>query len=122
MMLSKNNSHLTNGRLAETIALKHLKSNGLKAIEKNYNCRHGEIDLIMQHSNTVVFVEVRYRKNLNYGGAMESITFSKQKKLHKTALHYMQKQGQEINSRFDVIAIHGDLNSAPSIEWIQNAF
>lgn len=107
--------------MAENFACDYLLKKGLKFIDKNYHCRQGEIDLIMEHNNTLVFVEVRYRKNNHFGGAKESITFSKQQKLQTTALHYMQKHGSQKNARFDVIAITGE-GKQQSFEWIQNAF
>lgn len=120
----------TKGREAENIACEHLKKNGLKLIEKNFYSRYGEIDLIMQHKSTLVFVEVRYRKNADYGGALASITPGKQSKIRKTALYYMQKKGRDFNTRIDVVAITNacsdDQQKAPEnavqINWIQNAF
>ena len=114
-------SRLTKGKTCEEHALNYLKKNGLKLIEKNFNSRYGEIDLIMQQENAVVFIEVRYRKNDAFGGAKASVTPAKQKKIQKTALYYMQKQGRELNSRFDVIAMSGE-NKNLNIEWIKNAF
>jgi len=109
------------GKQAEKLACEYLIKQGLSFLEKNYYCRQGEIDLIMNDNNTLIFVEVRYRKNNHYGGAKESVTHKKQKKLHTTALHYMQKHGHDRPARFDVIAITGE-HSQCSFEWIQNAF
>ena len=115
------NSRSTKGKACENLACDYLKKNGLKLIDKNFHSRHGEIDLIMQHQDMVVFIEVRYRKNQDFGGAKASVTLSKQQKIQKTALFYMQKKGRELNARFDVIAMTGEQNN-PSIEWIKNAF
>lgn len=123
-------NRLIKGKSAEKIACDHLTKNGLKLIETNFYSRFGEIDLIMKHKQTLVFVEVRYRSNDDYGGAAASITQSKQSKVRKTALYYMQKKGREFNCRIDVVAIsdtgssnHIDLNiSTLDINWIQNAF
>ena len=83
---------LTNkrGQWAERLAEDHLTQYGLKLIQRNYSCQRGEIDLIMLEQNTIVFVEVRYRKDNQYGGGLESIDFRKQKKLLTTATHYLQ--------------------------------
>lgn len=113
------------GKIAEELACNHLKQNGLRLIEKNFYTRFGEIDLIMQHDKTLVFVEVRYRKNQNFGGAKASITPAKQSKIRKTALSYMQKKGREFNARFDVVAMTGVLTGDAEhieYEWIKNAF
>ena len=61
------------GNRSEKLALKYLKQKGLKLHEKNYHCRYGEIDLIMWHDDYLVFIEVRYRKNNLFGGALESV-------------------------------------------------
>jgi len=121
MKLKLFSSRLTKGKVAEQLACDYLTENGLKFIDKNFHSRYGEIDLIMQHQNTLVFIEVRYRKNLNYGGAKESVTPSKQQKIQKTALFYMQQKGREYNARFDVIAMTGESPNL-KIEWIKNAF
>lgn len=114
MMISLLKSRSSKGKAAEEIACNHLKKNGLTFIDKNFFSRYGEIDLIMKDQETLVFIEVRYRKNMDYGGALESI-----------ALYYMQKKGGEFNTRFDVVALTGNnINKQDnlSIEWIKNAF
>ena len=125
MIISLLKSRSSKGKVAEEIACSHLKKNGLTLIDKNFYSRYGEVDLIMQDQETLVFIEVRYRKNLDYGGALESITPGKQKKIQTTALYYMQKKGGEVNTRFDVVSLTGNNINNPnniSIEWIQNAF
>ncbi len=118
-------NHFNKGQLAEDMACQHLQQQGLILLQKNFHSRFGEIDLIMQHQQTLVFVEVRYRKNRDFGGPAASITPAKQKKIEKTALFFMQKKGREFNARFDVLAICGDNLQKPqqlNIEWIKNAF
>jgi putative endonuclease len=115
------NNRANLGEQAENIACKYLIQQGLVFIEKNYHCRYGEIDLIMNDKNSLVFVEVRYRKNNSFGGAKASVTYKKQKKLHTTALQYMQRHGHDRPARFDVIAITGN-DKERRLEWIQNAF
>lgn len=121
MKLSQLINRSSKGKAAEELACHYLKQNGLRLIEKNFHSRFGEIDLIMQHDNTLVFIEVRYRKNQDFGGAKASITPRKQSKIRKTALYYMQKKGREFNARFDVVAMTGE-NQSLAYEWIQNAF
>jgi putative endonuclease len=118
-------NHCNKGQRAEDMACQHLQQQGLNLLHKNFHSRFGEIDLIMQHQQTLVFVEVRYRKNRVFGGPAASITPAKQEKIRKTALFFMQKKGREFNARFDVLAICGnDLNKPQqlNIEWIKNAF
>jgi putative endonuclease len=82
----------------------------------------GEIDLIMQDLNTLVFVEVRYRKSTVYGSPLETITQSKQNKIRLTAESYLSKHKlNNIDCRFDIVGLSGNIAS-PAIEWIKNAF
>ena len=108
---------------AEKCAATFLQSQGLKLVTQNYHCRFGEIDLIMQDTKTLVFVEVRLRSNAKFGGAGDSITPQKQQKLIATAQHYLQQHGQVHGNpacRFDAVLMHkADLQQ---IEWIRNAF
>ncbi len=112
------------GNLIEDKAQKHLAQQGLKPVDKNYLCRSGEIDLIMIDNNTLVFVEVRYRKNSKFGSAAESVNWQKQQKLIKTAQHFIQsqKKWQNLPCRFDVVACQNDNTEALDFDWIKNAF
>lgn len=113
------------GNKAEALALDHLKQQGLSLIEQNYLTKLGEIDIIMldKIADTLVFVEVRYRKSNNYGTAIETVTRSKQQKLMRTAQQYLQKHPtyQHFLCRFDVVGVESDLKY-PTITWIQSAF
>ena len=114
------------GQDAELACCKYLQQQGLKLLAKNYYGRRGELDLVMQDNNTVVFVEVRFRKNNAYGGALESITGSKQEKLRITAAQYLQSETKLKNGRFDVVAmtekVQNNGSNIYSFEWIKNAF
>lgn len=115
------------GKFGEQQALKYLKSQGLTLITTNFNCRYGELDLIMAEGDVLVFVEVKYRSSAAYGGAINAISAAKQRKLVKTALLYMQQHDlNEAIARFDVVAIDKlDDNTVVSdndIVWIKNAF
>ncbi len=111
------------GHEEEARACLYLQKQGLALRERNYRCRHGEIDLIMDEGETLVFVEVRYRGNARYTGAAESVDRRKQAKLTATALHYLQahRNAAQRPARFDVIAIAPG-TELRRIEWIKNAF
>jgi len=115
--------HLQQGEAAEALACTYLQQQGLTLIEQNYRCRGGEIDLIMSHSNSTVFVEVRYRRSTRFGSGAESVDYRKQQKLIHAAHHYLQQNPKQANkpARFDVVSIQmqGD---TPSIDWIRDAF
>ncbi len=111
------------GKKHEAIAEQFLIRQGLTLKERNYHCRRGEIDLIMNEADTLVFVEVRYRKHSAYGSASESVDLRKQQKLIKAAQYYLLKQYRhnEPPCRFDVVAIEGN-NPKNPLEWLPNAF
>jgi putative endonuclease len=110
------------GQLAEQAACDYLVQQGLALITKNYNCKAGEIDLIMQDKNILVFVEVRYRKKTKYGSGIESITKSKQQKIVRAAKYYLleNKLFDRIACRFDVVASAKD--DEMTLLWLQDAF
>lgn len=119
--------HLQQGEDAETACLTHLKSQGLKLVIKNFSCRQGEIDIIMLDKTTLVFIEVRFRKNNNFGGGLESVTPAKQLKLRRTAELYLQQNSQYRNARFDVVSMSkntqaGNNKQPYNFDWITNAF
>ena len=113
----------SSGRFAEDLALHHLCSDGLRLLERNWSCRSGELDLVMLDGDTVVFVEVRYRRHVAWGGALESVDRRKQHKLIKTAQLFLQKESRWASRpcRFDVVAISATGNNG-AINWIRNAF
>ncbi len=113
------------GVWAEDTALAYLKKQNLLLIERNFNTARGEIDLIMQDAHVLVFTEVRYRKNQNFGGALASVTRNKQQRLILAAQTYLNshKKLADSEARFDVISIEGEAFSGNiNIEWIKNAF
>lgn len=107
------------GAAAEELAKEFLEQRGLRLIERNFRCRMGEIDLIMQDQEHLVFVEVRYRKNSRFGTPQASVDQKKQLKLLRTAAYYLQQHRITSPSRFDVVALSGD---QPAPVWISNAF
>jgi len=109
----------------ETRALKFLRKQGLRLLERNFNSRFGEIDLIMtQEPNVLIFVEVRYRASEKFGGATASVTRAKQHKLRLTARSWLQGKPRYRNRvcRFDVVAMTGPTAGNLEINWIKNAF
>ncbi|HEY9099747.1 MAG TPA: YraN family protein [Thiobacillus sp.] len=106
------------GQSAEKRAERFLTSHGLTLVARNWHCRFGEIDLIMQDGPTTVFVEVRLRNRSDFGGAAASVTPVKQKKLLAAARQYLATLRTLPPCRFDVVALTGE---APP-DWIKNAF
>ena len=113
----------------ESRAANFLRAKGLKLLCRNYHSRFDEIDLILSDSGTLVFIEVRYRANGLFGGAVASVTVAKQRRIRLTAAHYLQTHNglQHCPCRFDVLGVFGeaDANSqtgAQCFDWIKNAF
>ncbi|MBC7621763.1 MAG: YraN family protein [Aeromicrobium sp.] len=109
----------TAGDAAERFAEKFLLAQKLKVVARNYRCRFGEIDLIMQDRETLVFVEVRMRASGKFGGAGASIGVAKQQRLIATAQHYLAGLHHTPPCRFDAILMN-EMDSA-SVEWIKDA-
>jgi putative endonuclease len=115
---------LSKGLHFEDFARDYLAKLGLRFLEKNYHCRYGEIDLIMRDRETVCFIEVKYRKTLDFGGAAYSISPSKQRKIIKTAMFYsaQHKNLTKCALRIDAFLIQHQSDGSNQINWIQNAF
>jgi len=112
------------GQTSENFALQYLVDNGLQYLTKNYRNRQGEIDIILLEDDIYVFVEVKYRKNNQFGGAISAVSYKKTQKIKQCAKFYLQQEGlNEYNTpcRFDIIALEGDINK-PQITWLKNAF
>lgn len=107
------------GEASESLAAEFLRANGLIVTERNYHCRFGEIDLVAQDGKTLVFVEVRQRRSEEFGGARESITAAKRRRLITAARHYLARRHGAPPCRFDAVFIRGE---PPEIEWVRNAF
>ena len=112
-------AHLLRGEQAEQHACDFLIAQGLTVIARNFRCVHGELDLIMNDGETLVIVEVRYRKNAKFGSALESVNYSKQAKISATTEFYLNTlSGEMPRMRFDVVGILGD----GDLQWVKNAF
>ena len=106
------------GSAAEDLALRFLMAQGLRLRKRNYACRMGEIDLVLQDGDTLVFVEVRQRRSRAYGGAAESITAGKRARLLAAARHFLGRERQLPACRFDAVLVDG----TDRVTWIRDAF
>jgi putative endonuclease len=111
------------GILGEKLACDFLGKNGYRIIEKNFRCPGGEVDIIAQQQDTLVFVEVRTKRSRQFGSPEESITPAKMEKLRTVAAYYWQSHDNLPESwRIDVVAIQMDSRGCVSrIELIENA-
>lgn len=112
--------HIT-GKNGEKIAEKYLLENNYKILEKNFNCRQGEIDIIAKEDDEIIFIEVKTRTNKRYGNPIDAVTNTKQKHLKKAIEYYLYINKLE-NSfiRIDVIEVYKKGNNI-SINHIKKA-
>ena len=123
MFFGKNTKEI--GSKGEKIAASYLKKQGYKIVKKNYSSAHGEIDIIVQNKDFLVFVEVKARKDSdenfkNYGFPCEAVTKTKQKHIIFTARCYLQRYPTEKAMRFDIIEVY--LGKKPKVNHIEDAF
>jgi putative endonuclease len=110
------------GKKGEEVALRFLKKNGYRIIEKNYVCKLGEMDIIAKEKDTLAFIEVKTRTTTEFGPPQLAVNFSKQRQLSKVALNYLkEKHLEEVKARFDVVAILLE-QEKEKIELIKDAF
>ncbi len=101
-----------------------LISEGLIYLESNFYTKFGEIDLIFleEDKETIIFVEVKYRKNSNYGESLEMINWKKQEKIKAASQIFIAKVNWKGNIRYDAVGITKDRYGKENINWIKNAF
>ena len=106
------------GAAAEDLAARFLEAHGLRVVARNFRCRLGEIDLIARDGATLVFVEVRLRRNRHYGGASASIDLLKQRRLVAAAGLYLARLRATPRCRFDAILL--ERLEAADVEWLRD--
>ena len=111
------------GQRGENLAAGFLKERGYQILETNYRCPHGEIDIVAQHNDCLVFIEVRSKKSRNFGSPEESITPAKKEHLIDSAWHYQQARGNLPQMwRIDFVAVELNYaNEVKRIELFENA-
>lgn len=109
------------GLYAEALTLNHLQNLGLRVLTQNYKIKGGEIDLIMQDGEALVFVEVRARESFADIHPFETVTKAKQARIIRTAKHYLMTHElyDRCICRFDVVAVNLDTKG---LEWVKGAF
>ena len=113
------------GAWGEAVAADYLRKKHYKIVAANYYSRYGEIDLIAQNREFLVFVEVKLRKNNRFAQAREFVNRQKQDKIRMTASIYLSENASALQPRFDVIEIYapdGVQTSNPEIYHMEDAF
>ena len=120
---NKQKTRIGTGKSGEDLAVHYLKKQGYTIVVRNYRQRIGEIDIIARDGECLVFVEVKTRRNSRYGSPFEAVDNRKQIQISKVALEYMTRyKYDDVEARFDVVAIEGDIHGDNTLDWIVNAF
>lgn len=114
------------GKNAEDRTAAFLRKNGYKVIKRNYSCRFGEIDIISEKGEYIIFTEVKARKENSLVSPAEAVDKTKQQRIMLTAEDYISKTRTELQPRFDVAEItvreEADKRVSYSLHYIENAF
>ena len=113
------------GAWGESLAAEYLRKKKYEIVAAGYQCKFGEIDLIVFNRKNLVFVEVKLRKTANFAAAMEYVDRNKQDRLRVTASMYLAKYPTKLQPRFDVIEIYapdGTKTQNPEIRHLEDAF
>jgi putative endonuclease len=119
-----NDVRMQRGAAAEELAAQYLQVRGLKILARNMRCKAGELDLVCLDGEVLAIVEVRQRGSAEFGGALSSVTWTKQRKILRAAQFFLrrEKQWRNLALRFDVLAIEGLPDGAHRIDWVKDAF
>lgn len=115
---------ISDGAQAEDYACRYLNKHGCMILERNFRCRRGEIDIIAQAPDYLIFVEVKFRSRTDFGHAMEMVSSGKQQKIIRAAEHYLANHPHLANApcRFDVFALEYNAANKLQVNWLKNAF
>lgn len=116
-------NHIHFGDMGEETAAEYLRKKGYIIVTQKYRSQIGEIDIIANNKGTIVFVEVKTRRNTAFGFPAEAVTYSKRQKLIKTALCYLKQTHQENSAcRFDVVEVLSPQGKKVQVNHIIDAF
>jgi putative endonuclease len=111
------------GIVGEELAARELVARGYAIVERRYRTTCGELDIIAEDGDTLVFVEVRARASAEFGSAADSVTKAKKRKVTRMAIDYMARHHiADRPCRFDVVAIDAALSDAPQVTVYPAAF
>jgi putative endonuclease len=119
-----NGVRMQRGAAAEELAAQYLQVRGLRILARNLCCKAGELDLVGLDDGVLAIVEVRQRGSAEFGGALGSVTWTKQRKIIRAAKFYLRREKlwRNFPVRFDVLAIEGLPDGVHRIDWVKDAF
>ncbi|QCQ90632.1 YraN family protein [Rhodococcus sp. SGAir0479] len=115
--------NLALGAMGEELAAKALTEAGMQILDRNWRCRHGELDLVAVDGDAVVFVEVKTRSGLGYGTPAESVTYAKQRRIRMLAQRWLAASDRHWPAvRFDVVSVLVDRRGEPAVSHLPAVF
>jgi putative endonuclease len=111
------------GKFGEWLAAEHLVDSGMRLVARNWRCPLGEIDIIAQDGDTVVFCEVKTRRGTRYGTPAAAVVQAKQQRLRRLAAEWLRTTGHHAHEiRFDVVSVLPGRRGSPRVEHVKYAF
>ncbi|PTR26476.1 putative endonuclease [Rhodococcus sp. OK519] len=115
--------NLALGAMGEELAASALTAAGLQILDRNWRCRHGELDLVAVDGDTVVFVEVKTRSGLGFGSPAEAVTYAKQRRIRMLAQRWLAASERHWTYvRFDVVSVLVDRRREPEVTHLTAVF
>ncbi|RVW09867.1 YraN family protein [Prescottella agglutinans] len=115
--------NLALGAMGEDLAAECLTASGMRILDRNWRCRHGELDLVAVDGDTVVFVEVKTRSGLGFGSPAEAVTYAKQRRIRMLAQRWLSASERHWpHVRFDVVAVLVDRRREPEVTHLTAVF
>lgn len=124
MAIPSSEARRQRGNAAEDLAAEYLKVRGLQVLARNVRFRCGELDLVCLDGDVLVVVEVRQRGRTDFGGALASVTWRKQRKIIRATRFVLRIKAEwrDYRVRFDVIGMQGPPDGIHQFVWIKDAF
>lgn len=111
------------GERGEALSWNFLRKQGYTILEKNFRTRFGEIDIVAEKKGTIVFLEVKTRRNHQFGSPEEAVDWRKRRKMEQVAQAYLQaKRTENRAARFDILSVTWDGASEPQFSLTEDAF
>ena len=110
------------GKNGEDRVSEYLRRQGYKVLLRNFVCKTGEIDIIAEEDEYIVFVEVKTRRSTSFGTALEAVTMEKAKKIIVTSVVYLYENPSKLQTRYDIIEVYSKGDNKYSVNHYKNAF
>ena len=113
---------VSKGAMGEILAARFLREKGYTICSSNFRCRLGEIDIIAENNDEILFIEVKTRSTNSFAKPQEYVDIHKQRRILVTAGIYLKYNGYGLQPRFDVAEVYVDNDGKMNLNYIKNAF